>query len=66
MRPAVTADFVEGLCASGETVVLDVLPDQGHLRAGNVSATAAIQWMRDRFDGVRAPSTCPGRGSATP
>ena len=58
VRPAVTADFIEGLCARGETVLLDVLEDAGHMRADRISATDAIQWMRDRFDGVRAPSTC--------
>ncbi len=61
VRPSVTSDFVEDLCRRGETVQLDVLPGQGHMRAGRVSATAAIQWMRDRFDGVRAPSTCASR-----
>ncbi len=61
VRPSVTSDFVEDLCRRGETVQLDVLPGQGHMRADRVSATAAIQWMRDRFDGVRAPSTCARR-----
>ena len=59
VRPSVTADFVEGLCRNGERVQLDVLPGAGHMRASRISASAAIQWMRDRFDGARAPSNCP-------
>jgi acetyl esterase/lipase len=59
VRPSVTADFVEELCRKGERVQLDVLPGTGHMRASRVSATAAIRWMRGRFDGARAPSNCP-------
>jgi len=29
------------------------------MRAGRASATSAVQWLRDRFDGKRAPTTCP-------
>ena len=64
VRPSVTASFVDGLCARGETVHLNVLEDAGHMRAARISATDAIQWMRDRFDGVRAPSSCPSRALA--
>jgi pimeloyl-ACP methyl ester carboxylesterase len=58
VRPAVTSDFVRGLCARGEVVRYEELPGAAHLRAGRISATSAIQWMRDRFDGRPAPSTC--------
>ncbi len=58
VRPAVTADFVAGLCRSGETVRFDSLPGVDHMRAGRASATAAIQWMRDRFEGKPAKNGC--------
>ena len=58
VRPSVTADFLQRLCAGGETVLFDVLEGAGHMRAERISATDAIQWMRDRFEGERAPSTC--------
>ena len=59
VRPSVTADFVRDLCRSGEVVRYDVLPGVNHLKAGRVSATAAVQWIRDRFNGDKAPNTCP-------
>ncbi len=58
MRPAVTADFVRGLCGRGEIVRYEELQGAAHMRAARISATSAIQWMRDRFDGRTAPSTC--------
>jgi acetyl esterase/lipase len=58
VRASVTADFVKQLCASGATVRYDVLPGVNHLRSARVSATAAVQWIRDRFNGDRAPNTC--------
>jgi pimeloyl-ACP methyl ester carboxylesterase len=60
VRPSVTSDFVRGLCRQGEIVQFDELPGVGHLKAGRASATAAIQWMRDRFEGRAAPSSCSG------
>jgi pimeloyl-ACP methyl ester carboxylesterase len=58
VRPSVTADFVASLCRTGERVRYDRLPGVDHMRAGRASATSAIQWMRDRLDGKRAPTTC--------
>ncbi|HEY2798611.1 MAG TPA: alpha/beta fold hydrolase [Thermoanaerobaculia bacterium] len=58
VRPPVTADFVRGLCGRGEVVRYEELPGAAHMRAARISATSAIQWMRDRFDGRTAPSTC--------
>jgi hypothetical protein len=58
VRPSVTSDFVRGLCGRGEIVQFDELPGVSHVRAGRASATAAIRWMRDRFEGDSAPSTC--------
>ena len=59
MRPTVTADFVAGLCRAGETVRYETFPGVAHMKAGRVSASSAIQWMQSRFDGARAPNTCP-------
>jgi acetyl esterase/lipase len=61
VRPSVTADFVRDLCRRGEVVRFEELPGVGHLRAGGASASAAIQWMRDRFEGRTPPDTCPLR-----
>ncbi len=61
VRPSVTADFVAGLCRTGERVRYETFAGVDHMRAGRTSATSAIQWMRDRFDGKRAPTTCPPR-----
>ena len=58
VRPSVTADFVAGLCRTGERVRYETLPGVDHMRAGRASATSAVQWMRDRLDGKRAPTTC--------
>ena len=59
VRPSVTADFVTGLCRAGATVRYEPFPGVGHMRAGRISATSAIQWMTSRFNGESAPNTCP-------
>ena len=59
VRPSVTADFVSGLCRAGATVRYEPFPGVGHMRAGRVSATSAVQWMTSRFNGETAPNTCP-------
>jgi len=59
VRSSVTADFVAGLCRAGETVRYEPFPGVGHMRAGRISASSAIQWMQSRFEGSRAPNTCP-------
>jgi acetyl esterase/lipase len=58
VRPSVTADFVAGLCRQGEVVRFESLPGVDHMRAGRASATSAVQWIRDRFDGKPAKSNC--------
>ncbi len=58
VRPSVTADFARALCRRGEVVTFEELPGVGHLRAGRASATAAIQWMRDRFEGRPPADNC--------
>ena len=58
VRPSATADLVKGLCTAGEVVRYQALVGVDHLKAGRVSATEAVQWIRDRFNGDRAPSSC--------
>ena len=58
VRPSITADFVADLCRGGAVVRFDSLPGVGHVRAGAASATAAIQWMRDRFAGLPVKNGC--------
>ena len=59
VRPSVTADFVAGLCRTGERVRFESLPGVDHMRSGRASATSAVQWLRDRFEGRRPPTNCP-------
>lgn len=61
VRPSVTADFVARLCGAGEVIRFERLEGEGHMKAGRVSASSAIQWMQSRFEGARAPNTCPPR-----
>jgi acetyl esterase/lipase len=56
--PPVTADYVKKLCANGNMVQRLLLPGVGHGMAGRDSATAATQWMSDRFAGKSAPNDC--------
>ena len=58
VRPSVTADFVRGLCRRHEIVRYEELPGATHLRAANISASSAIQWMRARLEGQAPPDTC--------
>jgi len=59
VRPSVTADFVAGLCRQGTAVRFERLEGGGHMRAARISASNAITWMRDRFEGAKAPNDCP-------
>jgi acetyl esterase/lipase len=59
VRPSVTADYVAGLCREGAAVRFEKLAGEGHMRAARVSASSAIGWMRDRFEGTKPPNDCP-------
>ena len=61
VRPQVTQDYMKRLCAAGSKVRMVVLPDANHGFIARDSATAAVEWLADRFAGVPAPSDC-GRG----
>ena len=58
MTPGVTAQFVNELCANGETVDYKVLPGVEHLDAGHIAAPEVAAWIADRFADEPAPSTC--------
>jgi len=59
VRPSVTADFVAGLCRQESLVRYERLAGEGHMRAARVSASSAIGWLRDRFEGTKPPNDCP-------
>jgi pimeloyl-ACP methyl ester carboxylesterase len=60
VRPAVTHDYMTGLCKGGSKVRMLLLPGVGHGFAGHDSADAAAEWMAERFAGTAAPSDCGG------
>jgi dipeptidyl aminopeptidase/acylaminoacyl peptidase len=58
VEPAITKRFGEALCAQGARVSFVELPGVTHTFAARDSASAALQWMNDRFRGVPPPSDC--------
>jgi acetyl esterase/lipase len=56
--PKITLAYMAKLCKAGSAVELDSLQGIGHLYAGRDSATAAINWIADRFQGIAPPSSC--------
>ena len=58
VRPKITRQFANHLCAQGTRVVLIALEGTTHTFAGEASAQSAVAWMADRFAGRRAPSNC--------
>jgi acetyl esterase/lipase len=56
--PSVTRNYAAALCKAGSRVTLDWIVGVGHAFSGRDSASAAVAWMADRFDGAAAPSTC--------
>lgn len=58
VRPEITRQFADHLCAQGTRVVLIALEGGSHSFAGEDSAEAAVSWMADRFARKRAPSDC--------
>jgi acetyl esterase/lipase len=62
--PRITLAYMATLCKAGSSVELDTMPGVGHAFAGRSSATAAIDWIADRFEGIPAPSSCDTNQSA--
>jgi acetyl esterase/lipase len=58
VRPAVTENYMQGLCQAGSAVQWDPVPGSGHLFVARDSAGAAIGWIAARFEGTPAPSSC--------
>ncbi|KAB1071243.1 alpha/beta fold hydrolase [Methylobacterium soli] len=56
--PRVTLDYRAKLCRAGSRVEFDLVPGVGHAFIARDAATAAIDWIGDRFDGAPAPSNC--------
>lgn len=58
VRPTITYGYAAKLCRRGSRVTLDILPHVTHSLAAMKSASTAVNWIGDRFDGVPAPSDC--------
>jgi acetyl esterase/lipase len=58
VRPAVTESYMQSLCKAGSPVRMLALPKVGHAFIGRDSASAAVDWMTDRFDGRPTASDC--------
>lgn len=58
VRPQVTQNYMQRLCRAGSRVSFLMMPNVSHGFAGRDSATAATEWMVDRFAGIAAPSSC--------
>jgi acetyl esterase/lipase len=56
--PAVTEKFMSRLCARGARVQLLRMSGVIHAFAARHSASAAVTWMAERFDGSPAPDDC--------
>jgi len=57
--PGVTADWVAAQCRTGVTIDERLYEGRTHTEITQASAGDVRAWIDDRFDGRRAPSTCP-------
>lgn len=58
VKPDITRNYMQRLCAAGSKVRLFWMPKVGHPTAGRDSADAAATWMAGRFDGEPVPNDC--------
>lgn len=58
VSPTVTQNYMKRLCVAGSKVKWIFMPTVGHGFAGRNSASAAVQWIADRFAGQSPPSDC--------
>jgi acetyl esterase/lipase len=58
VRPQVTQQYMKRLCAAGSKVQWFFMPTVNHGFAARNSASAAVQWMSDRFAGAGPPNDC--------
>ncbi|MEO8667177.1 MAG: alpha/beta fold hydrolase [Bauldia sp.] len=56
--PPVTTAFASKLCRDGATVRFFEVPDANHTMIAKASASAAVEWIADRFAGKPAPTNC--------
>lgn len=56
--PGVTAAYVRKLCAAGSAVKTVMVPGAGHGFVARDAATAAVEWMSDRFARGVPPDDC--------
>jgi acetyl esterase/lipase len=58
IRPQVTKDYMQRLCATGSKVQLLELPGVGHGLAAHDSASTAVDWIAGRFKADPPPNDC--------
>jgi dipeptidyl aminopeptidase/acylaminoacyl peptidase len=58
VRPEITKQFGEKLCAQGARVELVLLNGVSHTFAAKDSVNQALAWIGNRFRGEPAPSVC--------
>jgi Secretory lipase len=56
--PAVTARFVRLSCSAGSRIKFVQLPGADHARSADASAPQAVAWIKGRFAGEIAPTSC--------
>ena len=59
VRRDVTQQFVQTQCAAGIAVKYLTLDGMNHATTAKASSGPAVTWIRDRFAGKSAPSSCP-------
>jgi acetyl esterase/lipase len=58
IRPQVTKDYAQRLCAAGSKVQLLELPGVGHGLVAHEAASAAVDWIANRLRADSPPSDC--------
>lgn len=58
VRPSVTRNYVSNLCRNGSAVHTVYLDKAGHAFIALDTATEAVAWMAERFDGRPPPNSC--------
>ena len=58
VSPAVQAQFVKKLCATGDTVEYRLYPGIGHLTIARDTWPEVVQWIADRFANRPTSATC--------
>jgi acetyl esterase/lipase len=59
VRPAVTEGYMQRQCRAAGKVRMLTLPAANHGFIARDAASAAVDWMSDRFAGAPVPSDCP-------